>query len=360
MGTMTDRKPWQPELPRTPRPIVIVGCGGIVRDAHLPAYRLAGFHVSGVFDADGSKARSLAADFGLRAVDSVEQLAKVVSDPPIYDVAVPASAIPSVLQQIPDASAVLIQKPLGEDLAQAKAIVDLCKRKRLTGAVNFQLRFAPYVLAARDLIDRGEIGELHDMEVRVTVYMPWHLWTFLEKSSRVEILYHSVHYVDLIRSFLGEPSRVHALTLQHPDTLKLHSTRTNIALDFGRTIRANITTNHGHKFGLDHQESYIKWEGSRGAIKARLGLLMNYPKGEPDALQACTLDESGDPSPWRDVPFEGSWYPDAFVGSMASLMRFVEGSTMELPTRVEDALRTMAVVEACYEDSERGGTEVRL
>ena len=124
--------------------------------------------------------------------------------------------------------------------------------------------------------------------------------------------------------------------------------------------RANITTNHGHKFGLDHQESYIKWEGSRGAIKARLGLLMNYPKGEPDALQACTLDESGDPSPWRDVPFEGSWYPDAFVGSMASLMRFVEGSTMELPTRVEDALRTMAVVEACYEDSERGGTEVRL
>jgi predicted dehydrogenase len=190
--------------------------------------------------------------------------------------------------------------------------------------------------------------------------MPWHLWTFLERAPRVEILYHSVHYVDLIRSFLGEPTRVHALTVKHPDTLKLHSTRTNIALDYGPVVRANITTNHGHKFGLAQQESFIKWEGTRGAIKATLGLLMNYPKGEPDALKLCTLDGSGEPSAWRDVPFEGSWYPHAFVGSMASLMRFVEGSSDVLPTRVEDALRTMAVVEACYADSARGGTEVTL
>ena len=87
---------------------------------------------------------------------------------------------------------------------------------------------------------------------------------------------------------------------------------------------------------------------------------MNYPRGEPDALQICMHDELGNPIGWRDLPFEGSWYPHAFIGSMASLMRFVAGSTRDLPTRVEDALRTMAVVEACYEDSQRGGTEVRL
>jgi len=354
---MSDRQPWQPEMPEQPRPIVVIGCGGIVRDSHLPAYKLAGFEVAGITDIDPARAAALAADFQLRAVDSVSALSKL-AEAPVYDVAVPANTIPQVLGQIPDGSAVLIQKPLGEDLAQAKAIVALCKRKGLTAAVNFQLRWAPYVLAARHLIDAGEIGQLHDMEVRVTVYMPWHLWTFLEKAPRVEIVYHSVHYVDLIRSFLGEPSRVHALTVKHPDTLKLHSTRTTIALDYGQTVRANITTNHGHKFGLDEQESYVKWEGTRGAIKATLGLLMNYPKGEPDALRACALDEAGNPSGWRDVPFEGSWYPHAFVGSMASLMRYVEGSSDRLPTRVDDALRTMAVVEACYADSARGGTEV--
>lgn len=338
-------------------PIAIIGCGGIVRDAHLPAYRLAGFKVAGVTDVDPTRSQSLANDFGLRAVSGIRDL---IAPGTVYDVAVPASAIPGVLEQLPDGVPVLIQKPLGEDLAQAKAIAELCRRKNLVAAVNFQLRYAPYILAARHLIDSGAIGDLHDMEVRVTVYMPWHLWTFLEAAPRVEIVYHSVHYVDLIRSFLGEPGRVHALTVKHPDTQKLHSTRTNIALDYGQSVRANITTNHGHKFGLEQQESYVKWEGTRGAIKATLGLLMNYPKGEPDALKLCRLDEKGDAGPWQDVPFEGSWYPHAFIGSMASLMRFVEGSSNVLPTRIEDALQTMAVVEAAYRDSETGGTEVTL
>lgn len=354
---MSAHQAWQPELPKGPRPIVIIGCGGIIRDAHLPAYQLANFPVAGVYDVNRANAQAIATAAGARVLDSIAD-ARSLGQNLVYDVAVPASAVPDTIAQLPERAAALIQKPLGENLAQARAIVDLCRRKNLTAAVNFQLRYAPYILAARHLIDSGAIGELHDMEVRVTVYMPWHLWTFLETAPRVEILYHSVHYIDLIRSFLGEPARVHAKTLKHPRTHKLHSTRSNLILDYGDHLRANIETNHGHDFGLTHQESYVKWEGTKGAIKATLGLLMNYPKGEPDALQVCTFGGDGKPSSWQDVPFEGSWYPHAFIGSMASIQRFVEGSTDELPTRVEDALKTMAVVEACYADSESGGTKV--
>jgi len=59
---------------------------------------------------------------------------------------------------------------------------------------------------------------------------------------------------------------------------------------------------------------------------------------------------------WQNVPLEGSWYPDAFVGTMASLMRRVNGETSELATSVDDALQTMALVEACYESSAHGAT----
>ena len=352
-------KPWQPVLPRAPRPIAIVGAGGIICDGHLPAYRIAGLPVTGITDIDQARAKDVANRFGMPHVfKDLPSMVAASSPNTIYDVAVPASAIPSVLPLLPEGSAVLIQKPLGEDLSQARAIVAICKSRKLAAAVNFQLRTAPYILAARRLIDAGTIGELHNMEVRVTVYMPWHLWTFLEKAPRVEILYHSVHYVDLVRSFLGEPRRVHALTVKHPDTLKLHSTRTTMALDYGDRIRATITTNHGHKFGQERQESYVLWEGTKGAIVATLGLLMDYPKGRSDGLRMCTLDADGNPSAWQDVPFEGSWYPHGFIGSMASLQCFVEGSSPVLPTRVDDAFRTMAVVEAAYEDSERGGIRV--
>jgi predicted dehydrogenase len=116
-------------------------------------------------------------------------------------------------------------------------------------------------------------------------------------------------------------------------------------------------TNHGHAFGLRHQESYVKWEGTRGAIKTQLGLLMDYPKGVADNFEYCTL-EGGRPAEWKAVKIEGSWYPDAFIGSMSSLLRFAEGSESGLPTSIEDAFHTMELVEAAYQSNDSGGTPI--
>jgi len=346
-------------LPLRPHPIAVIGAGGIVRDAHLPAYRLAGFPVALLHDLDAARARRLAADFGVPLTcPTLAAAVAAAPKPTIFDVAVPASALPAVLAALPDGAAVLMQKPFGENLAQARELLALCRQKSLCAAVNFQLRFAPCIAAARALIAQGAIGDLHDLEVRVTVDMPWHLWTFLEGIPRMEILYHSIHYVDLIRSFLGEPRGVHARTVKHPRTQRLASTRTNIALDYGDTLRANITTNHGHAFGRLHQESYVKWEGTRGALKAKLGLLLDYPRGEPDTLDLCQLDADGRAGPWQPVPIGGNWYPHAFIGPMAGLQRFASGEATELPTRVDDAIRTMAVVEAAYQSNEQGGTPI--
>jgi predicted dehydrogenase len=249
---------------------------------------------------------------------------------------------------------VLIQKPLGENLEQAAAIRAVCRQKQLTAAVNFQLRFAPLALAARSLIEQGLIGDLHEIEFRVTVYTPWQLWTFLEGLARVEILYHSIHYLDLIRAFLGEPCGVQALTLKHPKAPKLAATRSTLLLNYGDTVRAQVSTNHGHEYGSRHQESFVKWEGTQGAIKATLGVLLNYPRGEADRLEYCLLAPEAEPQ-WLNLPLEGNWFPDAFIGSMSSLMCFLEGSSSELPTSVEDAYKTMALVEACYRSSANGG-----
>ncbi len=341
------------------RPITIVGAGGIVRDAHLPAYRIAGFNVAGIVDLDRARAEALAREFGIPTVfDSLARAIRAAARNAVFDIAVPASSLHDALDALPDGAAVLMQKPFGENLEEARALLALCRRKKLGAAVNFQLRHAPCIAAARRLIEAGAIGELHDMEARVTVYMPWHLWTFLEGIPRMEILYHSIHYVDLIRSFLGEPRGVRASTVKHPKMMKLASTRTNIALDYGEVLRANITTNHGHEFGRRHQESYVKWEGTRGAIKARLGLLVNYPHGEPDTLEICRLDAAENPGPWEPVPFEGSWYPHAFIETMADLMRFSEGKSSRLSTGVDDAIKTMAVVEAAYASSAHGSTPI--
>jgi predicted dehydrogenase len=178
----------------------------------------------------------------------------------------------------------------------------------------------------------------------------------------MEVLYHSIHYVDLVRSFFGEPAGVYCKTVKHPRQLQLASTRTAIAFDYGDLRRATITTNHGHDFGSRHQESYLKLEGTDGAIKAQLGVNLDYPRGKPDYLEYCARRPgdaaSTESTEWRSLPLDGNWFPHAFIGTMASLMRRADGESAELPTSVEDAFQTMAVVEACYESSARGGTPI--
>ncbi|WP_316829875.1 Gfo/Idh/MocA family oxidoreductase [Pedobacter aquatilis] len=348
---------YKPELPRTKQPIIIIGAGGIVADAHLPAYKIAGFEVHGIVNRTRERAQKLADKFGIPNVyDSVAEAVKLAPENAVYDLTIMPEQYIETLRQLPDDSAVLIQKPMGDDITQATEILELCRTKRLKAAINFQLRFAPFVSAAKFLIDQELIGELYDMEVRVTIKTPWEIFPHVIIHPRLEIQYHSIHYVDLIRSFLGNPKSVLAKTLKHP-AKKLSSSRSTILLDYGDTMHAVINTNHDHEFGPDHQESYIKWEGTKGAIVAKIGLLMDYPHGVPDVFEYCVVEEGKAPE-WQTVKLEGSWFPEAFIGTMASLMRYNEGSSSLLHTSVEDVIQTMNVVESAYQSSDIGGVKV--
>ena len=98
-------------------------------------------------------------------------------------------------------------------------------------------------------------------------------------------------------------------------------------------------------------------EGTRGAVVARMGVNLDYPRGLPDELEYCLLAD-GEPPAWRTVRLDGAWFPDAFIGPMASLMCYASGESTELPTSVEDAWRTMAVIEACHASSDSGATPI--
>ncbi|HYK35526.1 Gfo/Idh/MocA family oxidoreductase [Alloacidobacterium sp.] len=340
----------KPPLPRQPRSIIVVGSGGIVRDAHLPAYRKAGFPVAALVDANPERAAAVAAEFSVPlATSSLDEAIRKSPANCIFDVAVPAGAILDVLPRLPDGAAALVQKPMGNTLAEAEQILAICCKKGLTAAVNFQLRYAPVMMAARHMADAGLLGDIHDMEVRVNVFTPWDLWTFLATAPRLEILYHSIHYVDLARSWFGNPKRVLAKTVRNPRTAKLAATKSVIILEYDGSKRVYIATNHGHKF-KDSQHSYVQWEGTEGALHAVMGVNLDYPKGRPDSLSFARTDEG-----WQALPTEGNWFPDAFIGSMGSLQAYVNGDVKTLPTSVEDAIDTMRTVEAAYISNERDG-----
>jgi predicted dehydrogenase len=346
---MIARQAWP--LPSRPRPIVMIGAGAIVRTAHLPAYRRLNLPVAGVFDIDGAAARQTAAAFDVPAVYTSLAEAAAVKDA-VFDLAVPGDQIAGILEQLPDGAPVLMQKPMGRDLEEARRILRCCEERRMPAAVNLQLRFSPALLALRALLDRGTLGTLTDIDLRLVIEQPWHLWRFMIGAPRLELVYHSIHYLDVIRMIAGEPAGAYCKAVGHPETPQLRDTRSSIILDYGNELRCSLVMNHTHRPGPRHRTSTLMVEGTEGAARLVLGVNLDYPTGSPDEMEIARGKT------WEPVPLRGSWFTEAFEGPMSNLQRFIAGEDDRLVSPVQDTIKTMALIEACYQSSDRGGTPI--
>ena len=134
---------------------------------------------------------------------------------------------------------------------------------------------------------------------------------------------------------------------------EFRDTRSTIILDYGNRIRCSLMLNHSHRQNEKHQASEFKVEGTAGAALLTMGVNLDYPAGKPD-----TLEFALGASDWQALPLRGSWFIEAFEGPMSNLQRFVAGEDDVLVTSVDDAIRTMALVEACYDSSSRPATSI--
>ena len=300
---------------------------------------------------DSAKAQYLCKEWDVPFLSS--QSEAVSQSNACFDLATPPAAHAEVLEKLPPQSAVLIQKPMGSDLLDASRILDICRQRELDAAVNFQLRFAPMMLALKSAIDSGYLGTVVDFDAWLALNTPWHLWEFLESLERVEIAVHSIHYLDFVRSILGNPVGVYAKTVSHPRS-KVAQSRTAAILDYGDNVRCSLSINHDHFFGRKFQASEFRLCGTEGAAYVKLGVNLDYPAGEDDELWIHPRGAKE----WVKVDLKGSWFPDAFIGRMANLQRYASGQDATLISSVEDAWQTMALVEASFEASASGATPI--
>ena len=169
-------------------------------------------------------------------------------------------------------------------------------------------------------------------------------------------MYHSIHYIDLVRNLLGTPQSIIAKTIKHPDPKvnTLSSVRSFINMDYGEYLWANILTNHCHNYGRKHQQSSLKIEGTEGAIFISMGLNLNYPVGEADVFEYTNYKNSI-AQDWKEIKIEGSWFPHAFIGSMAEIVKALYDRNYKPDNSVGDCLKTMQCVEAAYESATTQG-----
>lgn len=328
-------------------PIAIIGAGGIVQAAHLPAYRKANFRVAGIYDQDMSKAERVAVEFGIpkvyRTLDELlaDEVARIV------DIAVPASVQAQIAPRVAAAGKhMLCQKPLADTYVGAVEIVRAAKAAGVKAAVNQNMRWDPAIQATRTIIRRGWLGEPVSADVQVNVWTPWHLWPWILETPRLEVMYHSIHYLDAIRYLFGDPVRVYARGLRHPNQKAKAETRTTVILEYDSEFQGLVHDTHNN-WETDPDDWYatFRFEGGDGTVKGRIGALYDYPVGRPDTLEFRSRQI--DPTYWFRPRLDGKWFPDAFVGPMAELMRAV-AENVEPENSVRDNLVTLQTVFATY------------
>ena len=191
---MIDHRPSFPEgtLPG----IGIVGCGQIVRNAHLPAYARYGCEIVGVYDVRPEATSGL----GQRVFGSLDAL---LDDPriEIVDIAThPDVRVELIRRAITSGKHVLAQKPLADDLAAARAVVEEAERAGVTLAVNQNGRWAPPWRIATLLVEQGAIGEVHsvthllDRDFAFVLEFP-----HFDAIEHLIVYDHRVHWVDISR-----------------------------------------------------------------------------------------------------------------------------------------------------------------
>jgi predicted dehydrogenase len=343
---------YRPKLPKQlNRGIGIVGAGAIVESCHLPAYQMAGFQVVGITDVDPVKAQRLAAAFDIRETfTTLEQLLKH-PDIEVVDVAVPAAYQPDIVEQVVSAGKhVLCQKPLASNYAQARRIADAVRRAGVRGAVNQQMRWSPGIRASHTLVKRGWLGELTQASIQVNVLTDFAQWPWLAKIDQLEVMYHSIHYLDAIRFIAGQPPEyIYADGARFPDQGCIGETRTLMHLKFPGNMRGLVHDNHNNICGQDDWYATFRFEGTEGVAKGTNGALYNYPVGREDTLQFTS--KLLDAGMWYTPSLTGRWFPHAFMGTMGELMCAIE-ENREPENSVEDNLYTMQTVYAAYRSME--------
>jgi predicted dehydrogenase len=337
------------EIPKSHhRKIGIIGAGGIVAVAHLPAYELAGLPVHGITDLNLDKANELAQKFGVGRVYQSHQ--EMIEDPEIevVDIAVPASEQPGImLAALAAGKHILAQKPLATSVSAAQELLDAAKSTELRVAVNQQLRFDEGMAAAHRMVELGMIGEVTNFSITVNLDTPWELWEWAQSLERLEIMVHSIHYHDLVRWFMGEPESVYAIAGKTPGQAPIGETRTISSYRFKDGSSAVVHANHVNRGGDDTAEFRI--DGTNGSIRGTLGLLYDYPTGRVDTLElnSKSLPTDG----WLPYPVTTRWIPHAFIGTMGSLLSAVATGS-EMRSSLEDNINTIKLVDALYKSVE--------
>ena len=225
-------------------------------------------------DRDLDKARAT----GLPAYSDLRQMLAEQS-PDLLDIILPPPAHAESIRTALAAGIrwIICQKPFCRDLDEAREITDEAERAGATIIVHENFRFQPWYRAIKAAIDRGTLGEVHQVTFRLRpgdgqgpeAYLSRQ--PYFQQMERFLVHETAVHWVDTFRFLLGDPVSVYA-DLRRINPHIAGEDAGHILFEHPGGVRALFDGNRH----LDHEADNLRrtmgeglFEGTRATIELR-------------------------------------------------------------------------------------------
>ncbi|MFT6861955.1 MAG: putative dehydrogenase [Akkermansiaceae bacterium] len=336
---------------KTPR-LGILGSGFIVNDCHLPAYRKIGLQPVAIASRTPENARKVATAHGIETVH--DSLADLLNDSSldVLDIAVPPQHQPALIRTAcarGTVKGILAQKPLALDYAEALSIVAACEKAGIVLAVNQNMRFDPAIAEVSRLLKTNRLGDPVFTTIEMRGIPHWQPWQEELQCATLKIM--SIHHLDCIRHWHGDPEAIYCSTRPDPRTkFSHHDGICTSILEYSDGFRAviidDVWTGPAHEGCPSDIDIVFRIEGSEGLAIGNIGWCQD-PYTTPSTLRHAAIGDEA----FIQSDLHGSWFPDAFGGTMTDLLTALrENRPPTLNGR--DNLKTIALMEAAVISSQ--------
>ena len=331
--------------PRTTVNVCVVGCGAIAQIVHLPILsHLQGVRVASICEPDRPKAETLAERLGVPAV--FETLDRALEDPSLHAVVI---CTPNHLHARQTEEAlragkhVLCERPLGIGRDEVARVLATARESGRRLLVAHNHRYRPDVIAVREAVARGDVGELYH------AHAVWRRrrsrrprppdWRRDPAKAGGGVLYdQGIQMLDLGLWVLGYPA---------PRRLSAHLRRLSgdeiddvaivlLELAGGTTLSVEVMWS----LAATEDEQSLQALGTRGSLSL-----------SPFRVQKESRDEIVDVTPELRPAVE-NLFTASYRRELDHFMEVARGD-QEVPLPDEQEM-LMAIVEACYRSADEG------
>ncbi|MCI0474842.1 MAG: Gfo/Idh/MocA family oxidoreductase, partial [Anaerolineales bacterium] len=247
---------------------------------------------------------------------------------------------------------VLCQKPFATNLAEARAMIETCRRAGVILCINENWRWRAWYRAIKRMVAEGKIGK----PIYLRFFCHGEFWVshkkaarrdWLEALGRGSFFEWGIHHIDVARFLLGEPETVYArMARAHPDLRG--EDRALVTLTFGKaTALIDISSSSYAPYGHPNRQTTIvedfRIEGDAGTI----ALIPDPVRG--DLMRVTTADDEIETRAYDGAPYAA--YLQSYIAAQSHFVECLHaGRTPE--TNGADNFKTFAAMLAAYRSAE--------